>query len=76
VATDVAVVALPPGSQFNDFTPVWYARRLVLRLEHGKETREALAPRLERFGLADAPIVIAKGARWPGSEGYEPLPAK
>lgn len=76
VATDVAVVALPPASRFNDFTPIWYARRLVLRLPQGMETREALRPRLEPFGLADAPIVLAKGARWPGSEGYEPLPAK
>ncbi len=76
VASDVAVVVLPPASQFNEFTPIWYARRLVLRLEPGRETREDLAPRLAPLGLADAPIVLAKGARWPGSEGYEPLKSR
>jgi len=76
VPDDVAVVVLPPSSQFNEFTPIWYARRLVLRLEPGKESRRGLAPRIAPLGLEDARIWLAKDARWPGRGGFEPLKAE
>jgi hypothetical protein len=73
---NMPVIALPAGSRFNEFTPVWYAERVVLRLPEGAETRDAVDGILGSLGLADADVWLAKNPLWPGRGGFELLKRK
>lgn len=70
---DAAAFALPAASRFNEFAPIWYANRIVLRLPEGPETRAGIADKLNQVGLSSASVWLAQDPKWPGRGGFVEL---